>query len=252
MEGTEKKTRIEFFYDCISPFSYFAFVTLMRYRHIWHNTEIVLRPFLLAVVMAKTGNLPPLARPWAGATVKEQAQHLQRSVEFFNVPGMLATPSNFFGPNGPADPRGLARDFRYQRLLMAVSRLYSNSLEAVTGQLFHHIWASQLARDGAGAVVMNEDVLIDVCRKAGLSAEQTAECLREAGTKENKALLAATVEDAIHRGAYGSPTLLVTTDGNHQSEMIFFGSDRFEQLAFATGLPWSGPNPARPTTAARL
>jgi len=247
MEGS-KKIRIEFFYDCISPFSYFAFVTLMRYRDVWHNTEIVLRPFLLAVVMAKTGNLPPLARPWAGATAKEQAQHLQRSVAFFNVPGMLDAPTNFFGPDGPADPRGLARDFRYQRLLMAVSRRYPDSLEAVTGQMFHHIWANQLARDRNGAVIMKETTLIDICRKAGLSSQQAAECLDEAGKKENKAVLTATVEDAIYRGAYGSPTLMVRKAPG-QSEMIFFGSDRFEQLAFATGLPWSGPDPARPASA---
>eukprot|EP00959_Pyramimonas_sp_CCMP1952_P446866 9356725-Pyramimonas_sp.AAC.1 len=61
--------------------------------------------------MASTGNLPPMARPWASSTVTEGAQHLQRNKDFFNVPNMLNSPANFFGPKGPSDKSGLSMDF---------------------------------------------------------------------------------------------------------------------------------------------
>eukprot|EP01043_Picozoa_sp_COSAG02_P100947 COSAG02_NODE_37021_length_447_cov_1.181034_1_plen_69_part_10 len=56
-------------------------------------------------------------RPWAAAAAKVSQQDMARNMKWFNMPEMLAGPSNFFGPEGPADPTGLARDFRYQRLL---------------------------------------------------------------------------------------------------------------------------------------
>ena len=49
---------------------------------------------------------------------------MARNQDWFNLPNMLAGPSNFFGPEGPADPTGLARDFRYQRHLTAIARLH--------------------------------------------------------------------------------------------------------------------------------
>ena len=64
--------------------------------------------------MAATGNLPPMARPWAAASAKWSGQDIERNRAFFNLPEMLDMPSNFFGPEGPADPTGLSRDMRYQ------------------------------------------------------------------------------------------------------------------------------------------
>ena len=49
---------------------------------------------------------------------------MARNQDWFNLPNMLGGPSNFFGPEGPADPAGLARDMRYQRHLTAIARLH--------------------------------------------------------------------------------------------------------------------------------
>ncbi len=49
---------IHFFYDCVSPYSYLAFETLLKYRSIW-NVNVVLRPMSLGAVMQATGNMPP-------------------------------------------------------------------------------------------------------------------------------------------------------------------------------------------------
>ena len=57
----------------------------------------------------------------------------------------------------------------------------------------------------------------------------------------------------MDRGAFGSPSFIVdmTTnaeinpagDDGHGNPFFVFGSDRFEQMAFAAGRQWDGPNP---------
>ena len=83
------------------------------------------------VMRTATGNLPPMARPWATAAQRWNTEDITRAKLHFNVPEMQDIPSNFFGPKGgtqsvassssltvkrcpkgPADPAGLARDFR--------------------------------------------------------------------------------------------------------------------------------------------
>lgn len=52
-------------------------------------------------------------------------------------------------------------------------------------------------------------------------------------------------EIAVKKGMFGAPTMYVSpADKSMQGrEMMFFGSDRFEQMAFAIGKPWDGPAP---------
>ena len=131
--------RIAFYYDCLSPFSYLAFSVLRRYRAVW-NLDLVLRPIILGGVMASTGNLPPAARQWSGSTAKWSGEDLERNKAFFNVP-LLDMPSNFFGPGGPADKAGLARNMSYMRLLTSISLTEGPAgLEDASSACFDAIW----------------------------------------------------------------------------------------------------------------
>ena len=68
----------------------------------------------------------------------------------------------------------------------------------------------------------------------------------------------ANTTEAVSLGIYGSPAFLVepgksvsesggtATTKSGEREMLVFGSDRFEQLAYLCGKPWLGPDPARP------
>lgn len=58
-------------------------------------------------------------------------------------------------------------------------------------------------------------------------------------------------ELAVKKGMFGAPTFYVTVSAKKPREMMFFGSDRFEQMAFVLGKPWEGPNPP-PKTNSRL
>eukprot|EP01050_Picozoa_sp_SAG11_P031565 SAG11_NODE_9863_length_874_cov_1.614194_1_plen_192_part_01 len=149
---------VSLYYDCLSPFSFFGFTVLSRYAELW-PMQLQLKPMLLGGVMASTGNRPPGAREWAGATAKVGAQDMARNQAWFNLPAMLASPSNFFGPDGPADKRGLGRDMRCQRLLTAIRRLQPAALREATRLVFELIWASPADRDAAGAVLISEPTL---------------------------------------------------------------------------------------------
>eukprot|EP00756_Hemistasia_phaeocysticola_P046115 Hpha_TRINITY_DN19883_c0_g1::TRINITY_DN19883_c0_g1_i1::g.132113::m.132113/K13299/GSTK1; glutathione S-transferase kappa 1 len=238
---------VTLYYDCLSPYSFFAFKTLLRYKRVW-PMDLVLRPIILGGIMATTGNQPPALRKHASYARKVSRQDLIRNKLYFNVPEMLPMPTNFFA--GVEDSPALARDFRYQRFLTAVSRTQPTKLEGVTDQMFDAMYVRQDTRDPAGNVLISDGLFKDVGERGGMSMEEAEKAVQEIGSSENKEVLKAAVAEAIKRGAYGAPFIAASRDGGE--EEVVFGSDRFEALAVSLGLPWHGPDPDRPTTTARL
>jgi len=202
---------------------------------------------LLGGVMAATKNLPPMARPWAAATSKVSAQDMERNKEWFNIP-MLSMPNNFFGPQGPADPSGLAYiKNSYQRTLAVLSRDHPDALQTATRLVFEAIWTNEKTRDAEGNVLITPELLRSICIEAGLSPDEADGALSRINDKATVDLLKSTVQEAVGRGAYGAPFFVCTVEG--VPPQIFFGSDRFEVMAFTLGKPWYGPDPNRPTVA---
>ena len=63
---------------------------------------------------------------------------------------------------------------------------------------------------------------------------------------QTKQALKAYTAQAVKRGAYGSPTMIVHGGaGAHAAPFLVFGSDRFEQIAHCCKLPWMGPDPSQ-------
>lgn len=82
-------TRIELFYDVVSPWSYIAFEVLFRLEKEW-DVNITLQPVFLAGIMQATGNKPP-------ATVPAKASYgfvdLARTGKHYGIP--ISMPSVF-------------------------------------------------------------------------------------------------------------------------------------------------------------
>merc|ERR1711937_877739 len=153
--------------------------------------------------MAATQNTPPGVRPCAAAQLRWSGEDLGRSKAHFNVPEMGDMPDNFFGPSGPSDPNGLARDFRYQRLLTAVRMHHPSKLLAVTRGMFALIWTKPR---NDGDVLITEEVLAAVCVEAGLTADEAIKMVGCIQSADTKSLLRSTVSEAVERGAFGAPT----------------------------------------------
>jgi len=81
--------------------------------------------------------------------------------------------------------------------------------------------------------------------EAGLSAQQAQQCMESIDSKEVKTQLRTNVADAVDAGAFGAPFFVI-------DDHIYFGSDRFEQMAFTHGWDWVGPDPTRPSVKSSL
>lgn len=53
-----RRLLVELYYDVVSPYSYFAFEVLCRYRQPW-NLQLDLKPFFLPAVMKAAGTTSP-------------------------------------------------------------------------------------------------------------------------------------------------------------------------------------------------
>ena len=95
-------TKVEIFYDVISPYSWLAFEVvasvallyftnipqsncyqvLCRYRSHW-NIDLVLRPCFLGGIMKESGNRPPMMTPSKGLYMNKD---LIRNANYYQVP----------------------------------------------------------------------------------------------------------------------------------------------------------------------
>ncbi|KAK3275397.1 hypothetical protein CYMTET_16473 [Cymbomonas tetramitiformis] len=83
MPVVRPKVKLDFFFDCLSPFSNMAHAVLARYcgpDGPWRDiVDLELRPCLLAGLISQTGNLPPMARPWSASMAKIHRQDFERN-----------------------------------------------------------------------------------------------------------------------------------------------------------------------------
>eukprot|EP00808_Paulinella_micropora_P019590 g59954.t1 len=242
-------TLLVFYYDCISPFAFLAFQVLRRYEKLWaaRGVQVRLMPVLLGGIMAGSKNVPPLARPWAAAQGLWTQQDTLRNRQFFNVPHMRNMPTNFFGPDGPGDKTGLAADLRFRRLLAAVALHAPDKLWLASEAVFDLIWTAQ-ARDDQDNVVLSDALFLQVLRHCGLAEDAARKILATAPSEPVKQLLRKNTSEALSKGTFGVPFFTVEDiPAGGEGPQIYFGSDRFEQMAFIHNLPWYGPDPGRPS-----
>eukprot|EP00927_Polykrikos_kofoidii_P057569 TRINITY_DN5170_c0_g1_i1.p1 TRINITY_DN5170_c0_g1~~TRINITY_DN5170_c0_g1_i1.p1 ORF type:complete len:225 (+),score=44.15 TRINITY_DN5170_c0_g1_i1:142-816(+) len=220
--------KLTWYFDVISPYTALGWQVLMRYKDLW-GIDIELKPILLGGVMGKTGNQPPSMLGPRGVFL---GLDLQRSAQFFNVP-LLETPSNFF--------EAAKKVIAVQRLLVAAV-LEGLSLPALCELVSAFTAGLHFDRElrSADNEVSVDDGFLTHCMKASgvVDAPLMERLLAASKGPEAKLALQANTEEAVKAGTYGSPSMVV--DGE-----FFFGSDRFEQIAFLKGLVWRGPDPAR-------
>jgi len=214
------KTKVELFYDCVSPYSWLAFEVFSRYRTIW-PMDLELKPFFLGGVMQGSGNRPPATVPAKG---KYMTSDLRRLGSHFGLP--LKQPSDF--------AKVATGTLPVQRLLTAVKLSRPDKLESVSRALWVRIWSK------------DQDIAEEASVKAALAAGGiTDEAEQErliAASKEQPAKdeLKKVTEAALAYGAFGAPTFVVHTKGKPE---LYWGSDRFETMCHQMKWPWHGPQP---------
>ncbi|XP_069162959.1 glutathione S-transferase kappa 1 isoform X2 [Procambarus clarkii] len=221
---TSKK--IDFFYDVISPYAWFAFEVLMRYKKHW-NVEIQLKPVLLAAIGKAAGNTAPMLVPNKGRYI---AKDLLRCGTYFNIPVKLVRDAHeLMLVKGSLVPN---------RFLTAIDLLYPDYLEAASRALWMEVWNKD-------EDITTQETLERAGEVAGLTKDQLAHIQEHMTQEVTKNRLETYTEEAVQYGAFGLPAIVAHTGGE---PMLFFGSDRFPVLAQEIGEKWIGPEPDVPQT----
>jgi len=220
-----QKIKVELFYDIVSPYSWLAFEVLCRYRQSW-NLNLEFRPMFLGAVMKASNNTPPGINP---VKAKYMSIDIQRNRQLFAVP--LVPPADFLSL--------MTSTLEPMRMLAAVCLAYPqssdphNRIEKLSRAMWLRVWSYQ--QD------LSKDSILAAFKEIGINNQQEMESLLEKSRSvEAKQELIKNTNRAIAAGAFGAPIIIAHHQGQEQ---IFFGSDRFEQMAFVLGRKWNGPNP---------
>jgi len=189
-------TKLEFFWDVGSPYTYLASTQMdgLRQRT---AAEIVFRPFLLGGVFKSTGNDMPAALP---AKAVYMAKDLQRWSDEYGVnmllPGDAPFPLNTILP---------------MRAAVAVD-------QAGKGEAYCHAVFAAYWRKGRDVSLPVE--LSRVLEGIGVDPAAIADAVQSQAVKD---ALRQASDEAVERGAFGAPTFFI-------GDEMFWGNDRLQQV----------------------
>lgn len=205
--------RLEFFFDCSSPWTYLAF---HRAQFVVQETgaEVDWRPILVGGVFnAVNRDLYDQRSRMAEALSADDGTGARRKAEYYvkdladwaRVTGLRIGQPRVFPVNSVRAMRAC---------FVAAER---GCLPEFARAVFAAYWGD--LRD-----ISDPDVVAGIARGVGLDAE---EVLRKIGQKRYKDRLRANTDEVIARGGFGSPTMFVDGDD------MYFGNDRLELVRAA-------------------
>ena len=186
--------KLEFFYDCSSPWTYLAFTKIEDVAR-RNDAQLIWRPILVGGLFntVNPSVYESRAKP-VPVKAKYYAKDLRDWAGFYRL--KIGNPT-VFPVNSVKAMRGAFVAHEHH----AISR-YSRLV-------FEAYW-------GDDKDISKDDVMREIVRKADLDEN---EFFAKIASDEYKARLRANVDELIERGGFGSPTMFV--DGS-----MFFGNDR--------------------------
>jgi 2-hydroxychromene-2-carboxylate isomerase len=194
--------RLEFFFDCSSPWTYLAF---HRVGDVAAETgaELVWRPILVGGVFNAVN--PSVYEQRANPVRPKLRYHAKDLADWARHLGLeIGTPTVF--------PVNSARAMRGAFVAEEHGRL-----EAWARAVFEAYWLD-------GLDISQDAVLRGIAERVGLDP---GELLAKAGDPAYKQRLRANTDELVERGGFGSPTFFVDRDD------MYFGNDRLELVRAA-------------------
>ena len=199
--------KLEFFYDCSSPWTYLAFTKIEDLAR-RHDAELIWRPILVGGLF-NTVN-PSVYESRAKPVPAKARYYLKDLADWARFYGLKIGNPTVFPVNSVKAMRGA--------LVAAEHRVIS----PYSRRVFESYWSDD--KD-----ISKDDVLREIVRETGLDEK---EFFTKIASDEYKARLRENVEELIARGGFGSPTMFV--EGS-----MFFGNDRLplveHELAVGVG-----------------
>jgi len=189
--------KLEFFYDCSSPWTYLAFSQIEEIAQN-HHADLMWRPILVGGVFNAVN---PSVYEQRAHPLKIKARYMKKDLQnWAHLYGLKITDMSdltVFPVNSVKAMRG-AFVAQEHGIVAPYSR-----------RVFETYWSAN--RD-----ISKDEVLRDIVRASGLDE---AEYFHKIAQPEYKDKLKANTDELIERGGFGSPTIFV--DG-----AMFFGNDR--------------------------
>ena len=197
---------LEFFYDCSSPWTYFAFTRIIPLME-QLQLPIRWRPILVGGVFNAVNQEVYSARE--KMFNNENSRRLNYYVKDLQDWARLCGVRADMPPGHPISSVKAMRGAFYaeeQDLLVPYSR-----------SVFETYW------DSDKPDIASDDVLAGICSRVGLD---TAGFLSAINDQRYKDLLRQNTDELIERGGYGSPTIFINGDD------MYFGNDRLELVEY--------------------
>lgn len=193
--------KLEFFYDCSSPWTYLAFTKIEEVAQRNH-ADLVWRPILVGGVFNAVN---PSVYETRERPVKPKARYYAKDLQdWAHLYGLRIGQPTVFPVNSVKAMRG------------AFVALEHDKISPYSRRVFERYWGDN--RD-----ISKEEVLRDIVHEVGLDER---EYFAKIAAQEYKDKLKTNTDELIERGGFGSPSIFV------EGEM-FFGNDRLVLIEHA-------------------
>ncbi len=198
--------KLEFFFDCSSPWTYLGFESLQKLHKAISDLDLQYKPILVGGVFNEVNqsvyenrsNPVPAKQQYYGKDLKDWSDYV----------GIKIGQPPVFPVNSVKAMRGAFVAIE-QGCLIAYARL-----------VFQAYW-------GDLEDISNDEVLAGIVREVGMDE---SEYFRKIADQHYKNLLKDNTNELIQRGGFGSPTIFINEND------MYFGNDRFPLIASKLGL----------------
>ena len=193
------KRKLEFFFDCSSPWTYLAFKEIEKLCSRL-NLELVWKPILVGGIF---NTINPSVYESRSNPVKPKASYSRKDLNDWSlIRGITVSWPDVFPVNSVKAMRGV---------LFALER---NKVSEYVELVFCSYWTNNLD-------ISLDEVLIKIVEELGWSSDKFISFINLESTKE---ALKLNTEELVKRGGFGSPTMFV------DEENMFFGNDRLNLI----------------------
>lgn len=208
----DQDSSLHFYFDFISPYAYFAWRQLPEFCKT-HGLELKVHPVVFGKLLDHWGQLGP-------AEIQPKRQWLAAyCMRYAHLNGFDYNPPKFH----PYNP--------LPSLRMALPAVSGKDHARVITRIFEAGWSE-------GEDLSDPDRLLELLEASGIDCASYSQQINETSVKEG---LIAETADAIAKGVFGVPTIIV-------GDRLFWGNDQFEHIE----LLLSGKDPVDPGKIAAL
>ena len=208
---------MDFYFDFVSPYGYLAAMKIEALAAQYKRT-IAWHPLLLGAIFKTTGAVPLVVVPIKGDYIKHE---VPRTARFHGIP--FHFPSEF-----PIATQAAARATYYIR-----DKLQDQHGQAAVSQFVKAVYQAYFVNDIHSGKPEN---VVHIAVDCGFDGAAVAQAIQ---TDEYKAILKQETEQAMARGVFGSPFVIVSANegagsgsdsGNASPTESFWGFDHFYQI----------------------